>query len=69
MVTNGNPRRDPRTGRFVGRFASRRTLRQLADLPDEEWDLDEEATAILARQVERAIQDGWTPPAGSEAGS
>jgi hypothetical protein len=58
----GNRRRDPRTGRFVGRFASRQTLQQLADLPDQEWATDEAALAILEGGVTLAIKDGWVPP-------
>jgi hypothetical protein len=59
----GNRRRDPRTGRFVGRFASRQTLQQLADLPDQEWATDEAALEVLAAAIELAIKDGWRPPA------
>jgi hypothetical protein len=59
----GNRRRDPRTGRFVGRFASRQTLQQLAELPDQEWATDEAALAILEAGVTLAKKDGWRPPA------
>jgi hypothetical protein len=62
----GNRRRDPRTGRFVGRFASRQTLQQLADLPDQEWATDEAAVAILKGGIDLAIKDGWVPPAEVE---
>lgn len=68
-VPYGNPRRDPRTGRFVGRFASRRNLRQLADLPEHEWATDEAALAILEGGIALAIEDGWTPPADAEVSS
>jgi len=65
----GNRRRDPRTGRFVGRFASRQTLQQLADLPDQEWALDEQSLTILEAGITLAISGGWIPPSHSEAGS
>lgn len=65
----GNPRRDPRTGRFVGRFASLRNLRQLANLPDHEWELDDEAMALLEGGIALAIADGWIPPASAEVSS
>jgi hypothetical protein len=64
----GNRRRDPRTGRFVGRFASRQTLQQLADLPDQEWATDEAALAILEGGITLAKKDGWRPPAEVELG-
>ncbi len=73
MVTRtppyGNPRRDPRTGRFVGRFASRQTLQRLADLPDQEWATDEAALNILEGGITLAIFGGWIPPSHWEAGS
>jgi hypothetical protein len=65
----GNRRRDPRTGRFVGRFASRQTLQQLAELPDQEWATDEAALAILEGGVTLAISGGWVPPAEVELDS
>jgi hypothetical protein len=58
-----NRRHDPRTGRFVGRFASRQTLQRLAELPDQEWATDEAALAILEAGVTLAKKDGWRPPA------
>jgi hypothetical protein len=61
-----NKRHDPRTGRFVGRFASRQTLRRLADLPDQEWATDEAALAILEGGIALAISGGWQPPAEVE---
>jgi len=63
----GNRRRDPRTGRFVGRFASRQTLQQLADLPDQEWATDEAAVDILKAGIALAISGGWVPPTGDAA--
>lgn len=65
----GNRRRDPRTGRFVGRFASLRNLRRLAELTGEEWDIEEAALTILEGGIALAIQDGWIPPAGAEVSS
>ena len=64
----GNRRRDPKTGRFVGRFVSRQTLQRLADLPDQEWALDEQALTILKAGVALAISGGWVPPPISEVG-
>ena len=65
----GNRRRDPRTGRFVGRFASRQTLQQLATLPDTEWATDEAALTILEGGITLAISGGWIPPSQWEVGS
>ncbi len=65
----GNRRRDPKTGRFVGRFASRQTLQRLADLPDQEWATDEQALTILEGGITLAISGGWVPPSHSEVGS
>ena len=64
----GNRRRDPKTGRFVGRFVSRQTLQRLADLPDQEWAIDEQALTILKAGVALAISGGWVPPPISEVG-
>ncbi len=63
----GNRRCDPKTGRFVGRFASRQTLQRLADLPDVEWAADEQALAILEAGIAQAVKDGWVPPGGGAA--
>ncbi len=65
----GNRRRDPQTGRFVGRFVSRQTLQRLADLPDTEWATDEQALTILEAGITLAISGGWTPPLHWEVGS
>lgn len=66
----GNRCHDRTTGRFISRSRGRvQTLQLLADLPDHEWDLDEETLAILEAGIALAIQAGWIPPAGSEVSS
>jgi hypothetical protein len=56
-----NPCRNPRTGQFISRRVQ--TLQRLADLPEREWNLDEQALAILEAGTALAIKDGWVPPA------
>lgn len=56
-----NSCRNRRTGRFISRRVQ--NVQQLADLPDREWDLDDEAMGILGAGIAKALQDGWVPPA------
>lgn len=66
----GNRCHDRLTGRFISRSRGRvQNVQQLADLPDHEWNLDDEALAILEAGIALAIKDGWIPPASAEASS
>lgn len=56
-----NHGRNRRTGQFISRRVQ--NVQQLADLPDREWDLDDEAMGILEAGIAKALQDGWVPPA------
>jgi hypothetical protein len=53
-----------RQGRFITAGQRRvQNVQRLADLPEHEWNLDEQALAILEAGTALAIKDGWVPPA------
>jgi hypothetical protein len=59
----GRTRHDRLTGRFISAARSRvQQVQALADLPDAEWDTDEQALEILEAGMVRAREEGWRPP-------
>jgi len=65
-----NHGRDRRSGRFISAEQRRvQTLQRLADLPEHEWELDDEAMVILEGGITLAISGGWIPPTNPEVES
>jgi hypothetical protein len=63
----GRTRHDRLNGRFISAARSRvQQVQALADLPDHEWDTDEQALVILEAGMAKAREAGWQPPEGGE---
>jgi hypothetical protein len=61
---HGKTRQDRRNGRFISAASARvQQVQALADLPDQEWAIDEVALEILEAGMAKAREEGWQPPA------